>query len=73
MNQFIKMVADAQAAYGPDSTKYWGSDHCNMVNPVDLPQAAKLHIYFSCQVNIGGAAFSSGSTAQRSNSHSLPR
>ena len=57
VNQFIKMVGDAQAKYGPASTKLWGSDHCNMVNPADLPQAAKLGIMFSCQANIGGAAF----------------
>jgi predicted amidohydrolase YtcJ len=51
--QFIKMVAEAQKQYGKDSTKYWGSDHCNLVNPADLPEAAKLGIYFSCQANIG--------------------
>jgi predicted amidohydrolase YtcJ len=57
VSQFVKMVADAQKEYGPDSTKYWGSDHCNGVDPADLPQAAKLHVFFSCQANIGGAAF----------------
>jgi len=55
VNQFLKMVADAQKRYGPASTKYWGSDHCNMVNPADLPQAAKLGVMFSCMANIGGA------------------
>lgn len=57
VNQFVKMIADAQKEYGPNSTKYWASDHCNMVNPADLPQAAKLGVMFSCQANIGGPAF----------------
>ena len=57
VNQFIKMVADAQKQYGPNPTKNWASDHCDMVNPADLPQAAKLGVMFSCMANIGGAPF----------------
>ena len=51
------MIADAQAQYGADSTQYWGSDHCNMVNPADLPQAAKLGVMFSCLASIGSQSF----------------
>jgi predicted amidohydrolase YtcJ len=57
VNEWLKMVADAQKQFGPNSTKTWGSDHCNMVNPADLPQAAKLGVFFSCQARIGGEEF----------------
>jgi len=46
--QFLKMTAEAQAKYGPNSTKNWASDHCDLVNPADLPLAAKLGVRFSC-------------------------
>jgi predicted amidohydrolase YtcJ len=48
---FLRMVSDAQAKYGPNSTKNWASDHCDLVNPADIPQAAKLGIRFSCYPN----------------------
>ena len=54
---FIRNIAEAQAQYGPDSTKYWASDHCNMINPADLPQAAKLNVMFSCMASIGSQGF----------------
>ena len=57
VNQWLKMVAEAQKLYGPDSTKAWGSDHCNLVNPEDLAQAAKLGVYFSCQARIGNEQY----------------
>jgi predicted amidohydrolase YtcJ len=56
--QFLKMVGEAQAQYGPASTKDWASDHCSLVNPADLPQAGKLGVRFSCNpgsVNNAGA------------------
>jgi predicted amidohydrolase YtcJ len=46
--QFLKMVAEAQAKYGPNSTRNWASDHCSLVNPADIPQAGKLGVRFSC-------------------------
>jgi predicted amidohydrolase YtcJ len=56
-NQFIKTIAEAQAKYGPASTKNWASDHCVLVNPADLPQAGKLGVLFSCYSNpIGNGA-----------------
>jgi predicted amidohydrolase YtcJ len=45
---FLKYVSEAQAKYGPDSTRYWASDHCDLVNPADLPLAGKLGVRFSC-------------------------
>src|SRR5262249_49802704 len=51
INQFIKTIEAAQKQYGPKSTQYWASDHCVLVNPADLPQAAKLGVLFSCYSN----------------------
>jgi predicted amidohydrolase YtcJ len=51
INQFIKTIGEAQKQYGASSTKYWASDHCVLVNPADLPQAAKLNVLFSCYSN----------------------
>jgi predicted amidohydrolase YtcJ len=48
---FLKMVGEAQAKYGPTSTRNWASDHCDLVNPSDIPIAAKLGIRFSCFPN----------------------
>ena len=48
---FLKMVGEAQQKFGPASTKNWASDHCDLVNPADLPTAAKLGIRFSCYPN----------------------
>jgi predicted amidohydrolase YtcJ len=32
----------------PGAVKGWAFDHCNLVNPKDLPRAAKLELMFSC-------------------------
>jgi hypothetical protein len=45
---FLRYIADAQTKFGPGSTKGWASDHCDLVNPADLPTAAKLGVRFSC-------------------------
>jgi len=49
--QFIKMAADARKQYGPGSIKNWASDHCDLVNPADIKEAARLGIQFSCYPN----------------------
>jgi hypothetical protein len=51
INTFIKTIGEAQGQYGAASTKNWASDHCVLVNPADLPQAAKLGVLFSCYSN----------------------
>ncbi len=48
---FLKTMEDAQAQYGPASTKGWASDHCDLINPADVPRAAKLGVQFSCYPN----------------------
>jgi predicted amidohydrolase YtcJ len=56
--QFLKMVQDAHKQYGANSTKGWASDHCDLVDPADLKQAASLGIQFSCYPNaVNKAAF----------------
>ncbi|MSO19520.1 MAG: hypothetical protein EXQ56_03515 [Acidobacteria bacterium] len=48
---FLRFIAEAQAKFGPGSTKNWASDHCDLVNPADIPLAAKLGVRFSCYPN----------------------
>ena len=33
----------------PGAVKGWAMDHCTMVNPLDIPRAAKLGMMWSCQ------------------------
>ena len=57
MTLFLRYIAEAQEQFGPASTRNWASDHCVMVNPADLPQAAKLGVRFSCYPGaVNGAA-----------------
>jgi len=37
----------------PGSVKGWAIDHCNLINPQDIPRAAKLGLMWSC--SLGGA------------------
>ena len=46
----LKMMEEADKQYGSGTTKGWELDHCNMVNPVDIPLAAKLGVGFSCAI-----------------------
>lgn len=48
---FLKMTDQAQKQYGMKNIKGWASDHCDLVNPADLPQAKKLGVEFSCYPN----------------------
>ena len=34
----------------PGAVKGWGLDHCNMINPQDIPRAAKLGLMWSCNM-----------------------
>jgi predicted amidohydrolase YtcJ len=46
---FLKYIAEAQAKFGPNSTRDWASDHCPLVNPEEMPLAGKLGVRFSCR------------------------
>jgi predicted amidohydrolase YtcJ len=38
--------------YGPEATKNWGLDHCDMVNPKDFARIGKMKVFMSCYVLI---------------------
>ena len=44
----LATMEQIQKQYGPDATRNWALDHCDMVNPADLPLAGKLGATFSC-------------------------
>ena len=44
----LAMMEQIQKQDGVNATKNWAMDHCFLVNPADLPQAAKLKATFSC-------------------------
>ena len=54
----LNYIEKLQAQYGPDSTKNWGLDHCDMVNPKDFARIAKTKVFMSCYVlhSIGGSS-----------------
>src|SRR5262249_1381380 len=54
----LNFIEKLQTQYGPNSTKDWGLDHCDMVNPKDFPRIAKTRVFMSCYilVSINGSA-----------------
>jgi predicted amidohydrolase YtcJ len=54
----LNYIEQLQQQYGPEATKNWGLDHCDMVNPKDFPRIAKTQVFMSCYVlhSIGGSA-----------------
>lgn len=52
------IAADLQKQYGPNATKNWALDHCDMVDPADFKRLAQLKIIMSCYVwtSIRGSA-----------------
>ena len=44
----LGMIEQIQQQYGAAATRNWAMDHCVLVNPEDLPRAAKLGVTFSC-------------------------
>jgi predicted amidohydrolase YtcJ len=46
----LTFMEQLQAQYGPNATKNWGLDHCDMVNPKDFPRIAKTKVFMSCYV-----------------------
>ena len=51
-------VDEIQKQYGPNATKNWALDHCDMVDPKDFARLARLKIVMSCYVytSIRGSA-----------------
>ena len=52
----LNTMERAHQLYGPDSTKGWAWDHCDMVNPADLPKAGRFGVQFSCGPHIADGA-----------------
>ncbi|HWP84219.1 MAG TPA: amidohydrolase family protein, partial [Terriglobia bacterium] len=46
----LNFIEQLQRQYGPEATKDWGLDHCDMVNPKDFPRIAKTRVFMSCYV-----------------------
>jgi predicted amidohydrolase YtcJ len=44
----LDMMETIQKQGGTNATKNWAMDHCFLVNPADLPKAARLNATFSC-------------------------
>ena len=56
IKMMLGMMDTIAKQYGPAAVKGWAFDHCFLVDPADLPQAAKLGAMFSCYSQTGGAA-----------------
>ncbi|HWP84294.1 MAG TPA: amidohydrolase family protein [Terriglobia bacterium] len=46
----LNYIEQLQKQYGPDATKDWGLDHCDMVNPKDFERIARTKVFMSCYV-----------------------
>jgi len=46
----LGVVEQIQKQYGPQATKNWAFDHCDMVDPADFKRLARLGITMSCYV-----------------------
>lgn len=59
-------------AVKPGAVKGWGMDHCSMINPRDIPRAARLGIQFSCGPGWGGDAFAKVFGEEAANNYPSP-
>ena len=48
VRNLLGMIEQIQRQKGPAATQGWALDHCFLVDPTDLPQAARLKVTFSC-------------------------
>lgn len=56
VKMLLNQIEAFQKQYGPNSTKNWAMDHCYLVDPADLPRAARLGVQFSCYIRMNGIA-----------------
>lgn len=49
----LNLIEEMQQRLGPQAGRGWALDHCRMVDPADLPRAAKLGVMFSCSATLG--------------------
>ena len=48
----LNIIEGIQQQFGPDSTKNWGMDHCDMVNPNDFARLARMKVFMSCYIRL---------------------
>jgi predicted amidohydrolase YtcJ len=56
IKMMLGMMDELSKQYGPNSVKGWAFDHCFLVDPSDLPHAAKLGAMFSCYSQVNGVS-----------------
>lgn len=49
----INLIEELQRQMGPQAGRGWALDHCRMVDPADIPRAAKVGMFFSCAPSLG--------------------
>lgn len=49
----INLMEELQRELGPAAGRGWSVDHCRMVDPADIPRAAKVGLHFSCAASLG--------------------
>ncbi|MSO20397.1 MAG: hypothetical protein EXQ56_08015 [Acidobacteria bacterium] len=48
----LNIMEQIQQQYGPDATKDWAMDHCDMVNPKDFARLGKMKVFMSCYIRL---------------------
>jgi predicted amidohydrolase YtcJ len=56
----LNLVEELQRQMGPAAGKGWALDHCRMVDPADIPRAARLGVNFSCSASLGSDSEAAG-------------
>lgn len=73
IKMMLGMMDTIAKQYGPAAVKGWAFDHCFLVDPADLPHAAKLGAMFSCYSMLGGAGGQAASWGDKvANTYSIP-
>ncbi len=49
-SNMLDMIEQIQREKGPEATKGWAMDHCDMINPKDFPRIARTGVTMSCYV-----------------------
>jgi predicted amidohydrolase YtcJ len=52
----INLMEELQRQVGPAAARGWAIDHCRMVDPADIPRAAKVGLNFSCAASLGSTS-----------------
>ena len=52
VGNMLNFIEELQKTKGPNSTKNWALDHCDMVNPKDFPRIAKDGVTMSCYIRL---------------------